>query len=42
MELIFNFLLVGTVLSMLYFGAEWLVKGSIATSNKLGVSPLLV
>ena len=27
---------------MLYFGAEWLVKGSIAISNKLGVSQLVI
>ena len=42
MELIFNFLLVGAGLTMLYFGAEWLVKGSIAISNKLGVSQLVI
>ncbi|MDH3385733.1 MAG: calcium/sodium antiporter [Nitrosopumilus sp.] len=42
MELIFNFLLVGGGLTMLYFGAEWLVKGSIAISNKLGVSQLVI
>ncbi len=42
MEIIFNFLLVGGGLTMLYFGAEWLVKGSIAISNKLGVSQLLI
>ena len=42
MELIFNFLLVVTGLAMLYFGAEWLVKGSIVISNKLGVSQLVI
>ena len=42
MEIIFNFLLVGAGLVMLYFGAEWLVKGSIAISNKLGVSQLVI
>ena len=42
MELIFNFLLVGAGLTMLYFGAEWLVRGSIAISNKLGVSQLVI
>ena len=42
MDLIFNFLLVGSGLAMLYFGAEWLVKGSIAISNKLGVSQLVI
>ena len=42
MELIFNFLLVGAGLTMLYFGAEWLVKGSVSISNKLGVSQLVI
>ncbi|MDH3313327.1 MAG: calcium/sodium antiporter [Nitrosopumilus sp.] len=42
MEIIFNFLLVGAGLTMLYFGAEWLVKGSITISNKLGVSQLVI
>lgn len=42
MDLVFNFLLVGAGLAMLYFGAEWLVKGSIAISNKLGVSQLVI
>jgi cation:H+ antiporter len=42
MELILNFLFVGGGLAMLYFGAEWLVKGSIAISNKLGVSQLVI
>lgn len=42
MELIFNFLLVCAGLAMLFFGAEWLVKGSIAISNKLGVSQLVI
>lgn len=42
MEIIFNILLVGAGLTMLYFGAEWLVKGSIAISNKLGVSQLVI
>ncbi|MDH3312821.1 MAG: calcium/sodium antiporter [Nitrosopumilus sp.] len=42
MELIFTFLLVGAGLAMLYFGAEWLVKGSIAISRKLGVSQLVI
>ena len=27
---------------MLYFGAEWLVKGAIAVSSKLGVSQLVI
>ncbi|MGY5151023.1 MAG: calcium/sodium antiporter [Candidatus Nitrosopumilus sp. bin_6a] len=42
MELIFNFLFIGVGLTMLYFGAEWLVRGSIAISNKLGVSQLVI
>lgn len=42
MELIFNFFLVGAGLAMLYFGAEWLVKGSITISKKLGVSQLVI
>lgn len=42
MEIIFNFLLVAVGLITLYFGAEWLVKGSIAISNKLGVSQLVI
>ena len=42
MELIFNFLIVGVGLAMLYFGAEWLVKGAIAVSSKLGVSQLVI
>ena len=42
MELVLNFLLVAAGLTMLYFGAEWLVKGSIAISNKLGVSQLVI
>ncbi|MCV0367303.1 MAG: calcium/sodium antiporter [Nitrosopumilus sp.] len=42
MELIFNFLLVGAGLTMLYFGGDWLVKGSIALSNKLGISQLVI
>lgn len=41
-ELIFNFLLVGAGLAMLYFGAEWLIRGSISISNKFGVSQLVI
>jgi len=33
---------VGAGLTMLYFGAEWLVKGAITISNKLGVSQLVI
>jgi len=42
MKLVFNFLLVATGLAMLYFAAEWLVKVSIAISNKLGVSQIVI
>ena len=42
MDAVFNFLLLGAGLVMLYFGAEWLVKGSINISNKFGVSQLVI
>ncbi|MFB5608218.1 MAG: calcium/sodium antiporter, partial [Candidatus Nitrosomaritimum yanchengensis] len=32
----------GIGLTMLYFGAEWLVKGSINVSNRFGVSQLVI
>jgi len=41
-ELIFNFLLVGVGLAMLYFGAERLIRGAISISNKFGVSQLVI
>jgi len=41
-ELILNFLLVGVGLAMLYFGAEWLIRGAISISNKFGVSQLVI
>ena len=34
--------MVGIGLAMLYFGAEWLVKGSIAIANKLRISQLVI
>jgi cation:H+ antiporter len=42
LDLVINIFLVSVGLAMLYFGAEWLVKGSIAISNKLGVSQLVI
>ncbi|MBT8243386.1 MAG: sodium:calcium antiporter, partial [Nitrosopumilus sp.] len=42
MELILNVLAVAGGLAMLYFGAEWLVKGSINISNKLKISQLVI
>ena len=41
-ELFFNILFVGIGLAMLYFGAEWLVKGSIAIATKLRISQLVI
>ncbi|MCV0392542.1 MAG: calcium/sodium antiporter [Nitrosopumilus sp.] len=42
MELILNVLVVALGLAMLYFGAEWLVKGSINISNRLKISQLVI
>ena len=42
MELIFNFLLMGGGLTMLYFGAGWLIKGAVSIANKIGVSQLVI
>ncbi|AJM93221.1 calcium/sodium antiporter [Nitrosopumilus piranensis] len=42
MELIFNFLLVGIGLTMLYFGADRLISGSTSLSRKFGISPLVI
>ncbi|MHA7646932.1 calcium/sodium antiporter [Nitrosopumilus sp. S4] len=42
MELILNVLAVAGGLAMLYFGAEWLVKGSINISNRLKISQLVI
>lgn len=42
MELIIHFLWLLGGLVLLYFGAEWLVKGASEIALKLGVSPLVV
>ncbi len=42
MEILQNFGWVTLGLVLLYFGAEWLVKGSAAVAIKFGVSPLIV
>jgi len=42
MEIIINVLLVSLGLTMLYFGAEWLVRGSINISNRLKISQLVI
>lgn len=42
MEILAYLLWIVLGLVMLYFGAEWLVKGSAAIAIKLGVSPLVV
>ena len=42
MEIILNALLIVVGLAMLYFGAEWLVRGSVAISNKLNISQLVI
>lgn len=41
-ELTFNILFVGIGLAMLYFGAEWLVKGSITLANKFRINQLVI
>lgn len=42
MELILNVLAVAGGLAMLYFGAEWLIQGSINISNRLKISQLVI
>lgn len=42
LEILLNFGLVTFGLVLLYFGAEWLVKGSAAIALKLGITPLVV
>ncbi|MGJ8678220.1 MAG: calcium/sodium antiporter [Akkermansiaceae bacterium] len=42
MELLIHFLWLTGGLVLLYFGAEWLVKGASEIALKLGVSPLVV
>ncbi|WP_176083965.1 calcium/sodium antiporter [Martelella sp. HB161492] len=36
-----DYILIGVGLAGLYFGAEWLVRGSVATAYRLGISPLI-
>ena len=42
MELLINGLLVAVGLAMLYFGAEWLVKGSVSIAQKFKISQLVI
>ena len=42
LELFWNLILVGAGLAMLFFGAEWLVKGSVTIANKLRMSQLVI
>lgn len=42
MESLLQLLLVAVGLVMLFFGAEWLVKGSVAIANKLRISQLVI
>ena len=42
MELLINIVLVSAGLAMLYFGAEWLVRGSINIANKFKISQLVI
>nr|MCS5545244.1 sodium:calcium antiporter [SAR324 cluster bacterium] len=41
-ELFIIFLYIVSGLVMLYFGADWLVKGAITMALHLGLSPLIV
>lgn len=42
LELIINIVLVSVGLAMLYFGAEWLVRGSVTIANKFRISQLVI
>ena len=42
MDFLINVLLVAVGLAMLYFGAEWLVRGSVTIANKFRVSQLVI
>ena len=42
MDILLQIALVAVGLAMLYFGAEWLVRGSIAIANKLRISQLVI
>lgn len=37
----FSLLFIGLGLALLYFGAEWLVRGSASLARRLQVSPLI-
>ena len=41
-DLIINIVLVSVGLAMLYFGAEWLVRGSVTIANKFRISQLVI
>ncbi|MBE68237.1 MAG: sodium:calcium exchanger, partial [Deltaproteobacteria bacterium] len=41
-ELFIIFLYIVSGLVMLYFGADWLVKGAVTLALHLGLSPLIV
>lgn len=41
-EILVNVLLVSLGLTMLYFGAEWLVRGSVTVANKFRISQLVI
>ena len=42
LEILFHVLLIIVGISLLYFGGDWLVKGSVTLSNKLGISALFI
>ena len=42
LDIFLQVLLLVVGISLLYFGGDWLVKGSVTLSDKLGISPLVV
>jgi len=42
LDVLINILLVAVGLAMLYFGAEWLVRGSVTIANKFRISQLVI
>jgi cation:H+ antiporter len=42
LDLVINIALVSLGLAMLYFGAEWLVRGSVTIANKFRISQLVI
>lgn len=42
LDLIINIVLVSLGLAMLYFGAEWMVRGSVTIANKFRISQLVI